>query len=288
MKFVKGERGQAFSVFWLLVAAIIAIAILVLLLGVFNVIPIFGPGADPINTAAQKITDLRYQKGTLKVTTEEVTFQPNYVMTSAGVISTGKLEMDEKQICLSIGDFGLVEDSGFSTDPSHIKIDYKGTAPVKAKLAIICNSGWKLPEDVARQGGSTGVLVEWLKDCPAVNEPLWNKQLACFVALKTTGTYRPPTECKVEDKTYGVYEEIEMDVKLESGKTHKVKVMCDEFGRYDESSPVVLSKIQCEVQCKAEGGSYPDPRCGKLPAFYWPGTPLVEREWDGFCEHLPE
>jgi hypothetical protein len=184
------RQAQSFSVFWLLVAAIVALAILtVLLMTIGNVPPLPG-SSDPSTLASQTIKELNPQEFGHKLV-GPVKFTPNYVLFSRQISSKAGVGFTEKQICLSLGDF---EDSdiGFLINDERTKIDYVGRGPVDVKLEVVCSYGAYLADDVDKYFSNVGMKKQWALDCPCVKDKTGyvTKQKCCLIALRGTGVYK--------------------------------------------------------------------------------------------------
>ncbi len=97
------ERGQAFSAFQLLIAAVVAMAILGILMAIIGGIGPIGTHSDPTKQVADKIQELRERGGYEK--TEVVTFDSDTkkYMRSSEIISEADVGMSTDQVCLSLG-----------------------------------------------------------------------------------------------------------------------------------------------------------------------------------------
>jgi len=134
------QKGQAYSTFKLLIAAIIAMAILAIL------IPIIMQAmgwltASPLNETKSLLTDLVGSPGALKHT-PEVAFKPAEVLPASALVE--RLGISRDQICMSTGQFEEDPDNGFECigceDASdNQRLAYHGTSNQSAKLAVVCN-----------------------------------------------------------------------------------------------------------------------------------------------------
>ena len=124
------QRGQEFSVFKLLISAIVAIVVLTLLLNILGIVD-FNPNTDPANAAENLLTSMDSSVYQEKVTARLDFTSENSINTAALAEATG---LDREQICL------LVEDdlSEFSSGTTANLINYTGSGTVRVKLAGIC------------------------------------------------------------------------------------------------------------------------------------------------------
>ncbi len=144
-----GEKGQASSVFNLLIAAVIAIAILVVLMQVLQIIPDFS-GGDPTEQAASKVRDGVNLLGTPQII-ENVNFKPNTVV-SAGTIASKSNALSEGQVCVLISG-SAPNETAFRdpTDDGKI-IRYDGALNQKVRLVVHCDNSGKVEETLNDSG----------------------------------------------------------------------------------------------------------------------------------------
>ena len=144
------EKGQAYSTFKLLIAAIVAMAILAILIPIImNVMGLIT--ADPTTETRSILSDLVGSPGAVKRTTE-VTFEPDSVL--AGSALAERIAISADQICMSTGKFEEDKQAGFECinckkDAESQRIIYHGNANLTAKIAIVCNvSNVELAKDI--------------------------------------------------------------------------------------------------------------------------------------------
>ncbi len=129
------QKGQAFDVFKLLIAAVVAMAILALLVPIIGTITgLFTK--NPTTETRSMITDLYNKPGTYNET-PAVTFStsaPNIAKASI----TKDTGLDESQICFGLGDF-TDEESLWSLGVKQLR--YKGTASRLVKIGVVCERG---------------------------------------------------------------------------------------------------------------------------------------------------
>ena len=136
-----GEKGQASSVFNLLIAAVIAIAILVVLMQVLQIIPDF---------SASKVRDGVNLLGTPQII-ENVNFKPNTVV-SAGTIASKSNALSEGQVCVLIS--GSAPNETAFRDPTGDGkiIRYDGALNQKVRLVVHCDNSGKVEETLNDSG----------------------------------------------------------------------------------------------------------------------------------------
>ena len=134
------QKGQAYSTFKLLIAAIIAMAILAIL------IPIIMQAmgwltASPLNETKSLLTDLVGSPGALKHT-PEVAFKPGDVLAASALVE--RLSISKDQVCISTGQFEEDSDNGFECigceeANDNQRLVYNGASNQSARLAVVCN-----------------------------------------------------------------------------------------------------------------------------------------------------
>lgn len=138
------EKGQAYSVFKLLIAAIVAMAILGILVPI--IMQVMGIiTKDPIAETKTLISDLVNNPGTLRHT-DAVTFQPNTALSADSLVE--KTPLSPEQVCFSKGAF---EDTEFFQEIGSPvdKLLYTGGSDRTVKIAVLCQRGLgKLEEDM--------------------------------------------------------------------------------------------------------------------------------------------
>ncbi len=180
MVFLRNERGQAFSAFKLLIAAIIAMAILGILMTVINSIGQIGTEADPTEQAAELVGELRDRGGYEK--SDVVTFGADKkTMRSSEIIAAAEVGMAPDQICLSLGDFSETDDFEAGQEngsPQLIAFNRGGSRDVE--LSVLCNAGDLIEADIEEIGEYEGLEEEWTDDCDFEGRD----EMCCLIALR--------------------------------------------------------------------------------------------------------
>ena len=155
------QEGQAFDVFKLLIAAVIAIAILSLLMPIIGTIMgIFKN--DPTEKAKAMLTDLYNKRSTPKETVE-VTFDTSTPVISKEAV-TVNTSLSPDQVCFSLGDYASA--SG-EWDASATKLRHVGPTGRNVRLGIECSLGIDaLEADI--DADFDGATLE--TDCACTNE----------------------------------------------------------------------------------------------------------------------
>lgn len=129
------SKGQEFSVFKLLISAVIAIVILTILLQIIGAIRPISVG-DPQKAAETLIKQIDAANYT-EIISDNVTFSTGKSLTAAGIadVSGG---LTAKQICLDAGIFSS-RNNGVGWEKSTDKlIYYEGSAEQRARLVGVC------------------------------------------------------------------------------------------------------------------------------------------------------
>ncbi len=150
MDLMFNQSGQAFDVFKLLIAAVVAVVILTLLLSIINQIGIFGQ-SDPASKAGTLIRDLSTKKATYDKT-ESVSFSSGKGLTNKGVAEATRGNLQPDEVCILPGDFkdsfGSVGDSGKQwVGTLGVTITYKGSSAQKASIGGICDTDTDMSND---------------------------------------------------------------------------------------------------------------------------------------------
>jgi len=155
------QEGQAFDVFKLLIAAVIAIAILSLLMPIIGTIMgIFKN--DPTEKAKAMLTDLYNKRSTPKETVE-VTFDTSTPVISKEAV-TVNTSLSPDQVCFSLGDYASA--SG-EWEASTTKLRHVGPTGRNVRLGIECSLGIDaLEADI--DADFDGATLE--SDCACTNE----------------------------------------------------------------------------------------------------------------------
>ncbi|MBM3282584.1 MAG: hypothetical protein FJY86_04585, partial [Candidatus Diapherotrites archaeon] len=152
------NKGQAFSTFQLLIAAVVALAILVLLLNIIGGLPNFG-SSEPLEEAATLIKGQVNSPSELRTGSNPITFtkedslNPKAIADKSGVVTAN-------QVCISLGDF--LQDDG--TDFAEMNetagiVKYTGSGQFRVRLSVICDTGTELAEDLT----NNGIEDDWLQ-----------------------------------------------------------------------------------------------------------------------------
>ncbi|MEK6902187.1 MAG: hypothetical protein AABX02_01190 [archaeon] len=168
-------RGQAFSTFQLLIAAVVALAILVLLLNIIGSLPNLG-GQKPNKVASDLVASQVNSPAELRTSTN-VPFGKDDSLNAKSIASTSGV-ITEGQICLSLGDHAEASgETGFHLQGVNNNIiTYDGSSSLRVKISVLCDTGGQIQTDLEDNGDYGG----WTNDCT----DLPPNQTACIVALR--------------------------------------------------------------------------------------------------------
>jgi hypothetical protein len=177
--FYVNKEGQAFSVFKLLIAAVVAIAILGILLSILG-------GWDPFRRGnpSEKAIALLKQIGSgtaSEVFSDTATFQYNSSVNRKQLADA--MDLDETRVCVHPGIFLGKSEWKYSAPGK--KIAYLGTGERKARFVAMCSVGNELIQDIEDYGQS--LKSEWASypdecECSDPNDPN-NIERCCIIAL---------------------------------------------------------------------------------------------------------
>src|SRR3989338_8652394 len=170
MRFMN-QQGQAFEVFKLLIAAVVAIAILAILFGILRNV-IVGVQTEPQAKATEIVKNSINSIGELKVT-DAVTFSTGKSLNSR-TIAIETRYLAENQVCVSAGDFSNDEEAFKELSDGEI-IVYSGKSDRATKLAVLCDYGNKLEDTLQKYGKGD----DWRMNCGCTQE----EDRCCLVAI---------------------------------------------------------------------------------------------------------
>ncbi len=155
------SKGQAYSVFKLLIAAVVAVSILMILFSILGGLDFFVT-KDPMDEASKNVKKLVNELGIPKKI-GKVTFQPESIL-AAKPIAEGTQELSSDQICVQIGDY---DDDRFDVVTDGRSIRYTGSTTQATGLWIICSRGKEIEQDIEDNG-----LEDELdpSDCPSFDD----------------------------------------------------------------------------------------------------------------------
>lgn len=168
------NRGQAFSTFQLLIAAVVALAILVLLLNIIGSIPIVG-GQNPNKEASDLVKSQVNSPSELR-TSQQVSFSRDGSLNAKSIASASGV-LTSNQICISRGDHYQTTEFEYTSDDV---LRYNGSSALRVKVSVLCDTGTELSNDLQ----SNGIQDDWLGDNPKCDTVTQLSQTACVIALR--------------------------------------------------------------------------------------------------------
>lgn len=173
------SRGQAFDVFKLLIAAVIAVAMLAILFPILQSIGIFVTD-DPGKIASDLVSQSR-GKPSDYTESKEVVFTPQASSLNAkSIAAQAKQGLDTSQICLSLGDFPE-DDSEFSfADVSNNVILKFNGSQKRVKIGVVCDDGGSIQQDLVDHGIDSEIVCS--EGAPDSDET----QTYCVLVLRKT------------------------------------------------------------------------------------------------------
>ncbi|MDO8625579.1 MAG: hypothetical protein Q7R47_05830 [Candidatus Diapherotrites archaeon] len=173
------QAGQGSSVFQLLIAAVVALAILGVLLQVLNLV---NPevGAEPSKAATDTLKSAYSSPSTLK-SSQKVTFKPDTpplnirgIANSSGVISSDRL-------CLSLGDFDETKFENAGGQGATLR--YIGSGAQTAKMDVLCDYG---TTELTKTLESYNLpnANDWVGSCPSEFTSGTTQDTICVIALR--------------------------------------------------------------------------------------------------------
>ena len=174
------NKGQAFSTFQSLIAAIVAIAILAILFQILGIIPGIGQ-QEPSSNAADLVKSLVNKPATPK-TSSQVTFKANDSINTKAIAEDSQAGVTSSNITLMLGDFKPAEFSLEAKEAANLQsITYKGSSSKNVRLWAICDRKGDIGEVVnALQPSETWDAGNY---CPSVEN---EGETCCVIALRTT------------------------------------------------------------------------------------------------------
>ncbi|MCH7902152.1 hypothetical protein IIC68_00180 [archaeon] len=137
------EKGQAFSVFKLLIAAVVAGAILLILLQTLQVLPNIG-SRTPNEVASNAVKSQINEPG-LPVIIENVTFDNGDTLFNKTIAEKSRA-LSTDQVCVAVSDDAPNADSFEVIDGKTVR--YNGSFGQQVRLLVICDRGGELEESL--------------------------------------------------------------------------------------------------------------------------------------------
>ncbi|MCD6478428.1 MAG: hypothetical protein J7L44_00910 [Candidatus Diapherotrites archaeon] len=200
------SKGQAFSTFQLLIAAIVAVTILVILLHILNMIPPIGPSGNPEEAIANVIKDAVNTPATMKGTGTTVTFKSDAPMvTNEAIAEIADVGLEPEQICISPGEFmedteilapgekGSDTSKNWEAFEDGSMVRYRGSTK-NVSIVVVCHSTATKLLNLIEKYLEPDVKVGWMDGsqgepassfrCGCLEDELYKNQKCCLVALR--------------------------------------------------------------------------------------------------------
>ena len=176
---VLNNKGQAFSTFQLLIAAIVAIAILAILFQILGIIPGIGQ-QEPSSNAADLVKSLVNKPATPK-TSSQVTFKPGESINAKSIAEGSQAGVTAASISLTKGDFANDQTFEVGGTGALRNITYKGSSSKNVRLWAICDAKRDIQADVEALKPSE-TFDSGTEFCPEVEDG----ETCCLIGLRTT------------------------------------------------------------------------------------------------------
>ncbi|MBN2127594.1 MAG: hypothetical protein JW703_04360 [Candidatus Diapherotrites archaeon] len=138
------EKGQAFSVFKILIAGIVALAILGILLPLLG--GIVTPQSDPKDIAQTLVKNNYSSRYTLSKSSQDVIFKKGSELSSKGIVEKVPALLPE-QICVSAGEYADREI--FTVSSGGTLMIYDSPSSQSFKIAVFCATGEDLESELS-------------------------------------------------------------------------------------------------------------------------------------------
>ena len=155
------SKGQANSVFKILIAAVVAGAILMILMNVLKPIPL--PVENPNDSATNLVKSNINSSGIPDFT--EVTFSKDDSLNSKTIALKSKI-IDKDRVCVLVSE-SAPNYEGFSSNNS-LMVQYTGSYSIKTRLMVMCDKGDELAESMAVYEYSSDYGFDVTTDCDGI------------------------------------------------------------------------------------------------------------------------
>ena len=168
------SRGQAYSVFKLLIAAIVAGAILLILLQTLQILPNIG-STNP-NSAASNAVKSKINEPGLPDLIENITFNKGDSLNAKTIALESKV-IDQERVCVLVSE-SAPNYEAFDTPTDKVLI-YEGSFTQKSRLLVMCDRGDELTDSLEAYGYDDDPYNIDTADCEGIDTT--NKY--CLVAV---------------------------------------------------------------------------------------------------------
>ena len=140
------SKGQANSVFKILIAAVVAGAILMILMNTLNFIPSIG-GEDPNSSATNLVKSNINSPGIPDFV--DVTFSKDNSLNSKAIALQSKV-IDKERVCVLVS--GSAPNYAAFSNDNPLIVQYTGSYSVTTRLMVMCDKGDELEESITDYG----------------------------------------------------------------------------------------------------------------------------------------
>ncbi len=180
------QKGQAFSVFKLLISAVIAVVILTLLLSIIAMLGIFEIG-DPAEQAGTLVRNLSTSASSATYkTSQDVFFEKDKGINTRAIAKASGGNIGYEQVCVSAGDFS--GEAFWDEGDAPYGIYYRGTERRRAKIGAICDNGSVIDAEGVNSyfekfaGGAIDFSEMFSNGCDCISAD--EDRLCCLVVVK--------------------------------------------------------------------------------------------------------
>jgi hypothetical protein len=175
------EKGQAFSVFKILIAGIVALAMLGILLPLLNIQTIQNDPSEVASSLVQKALGSRY---TLVQSEQKALFDTDSELVARS-ISAKNRSILENQVCIVPGKYDSEGSNLFSDSATGSFITYTSSQSRDLKIAAICAEGTEIEDALdQRAEGTTSIandIRDHVQDQVAVCDCISSSEICCVV-----------------------------------------------------------------------------------------------------------
>lgn len=184
MKYLS-EKGQAFSVFKLLIAGVVAVVILAILMQIIG--QLVFTQTDVNEQVTRKLKTQTNNLGSPGVI-KKVSFTSENAVLDNRTIALASDVITPDQVCVSLGYYKGREDSGFQEIVAGKKLQYSGSGTRNVNIIIFCDSAEEIADSLGEYenaSGSVKMSADWLTECKTAGTlDETSTAVYCLIALK--------------------------------------------------------------------------------------------------------
>lgn len=172
------NKGQAYSVFKILIAAVVAGAILLILLQTLKLVPNLS-GQEPNDVAAEVVKSQLNDLGIVKPR-NDVTFNPGDSL-NAKTIAENSEALSREQVCVLVSpNAPRGDDEGVWSHETGALVQYNGSSAQRTRLLIVCDRASEITTSIEDYGYEEDIPVE---DCESFDGSGENNTRYCVVSV---------------------------------------------------------------------------------------------------------